>query len=108
MADILGLERLSSEEALNLFNYLVALPQSEGGKDILGCLKQKLVTESEVGKFLVEHTYTTILSKNGWPKVPSDVFEGKDIFEKFEIAVLGRPAIPTKYDVSSSTDEELT
>ena len=107
MARALAITPLSLEEALGLYKFLVGTKQDQGGKDILGCLKQGLVTEIEVVRLLFEHTYTTLLSKNGWPKVPEKLLNMEEVYNMIEIAVFGRPANVIAVDAAPPTNEEL-
>ena len=86
MANIMGMEKLSPKELSELYDYLITLPQSDGGKEILGAFELGMVTKAEVINFLQAHTCTTILHKNSCD-MPDILWEDTDMFEKFKLAV---------------------
>ena len=100
LAKEIDLEPLDESEARSLYDYLIFSDSTKGGKAILDSLAEKLVTECEVRQFLVDHTFTTTLKKNGWPKVSKSASLKGRIHELFEKAAFGRLAIPTKYDLN--------
>lgn len=108
LAREIGMESLNESEARSLYDYLVFSDRATGGKAIVDSLTNKLVTECEVRQFLVNHTFTATLKKNGWPEVSKSASLKGRIHEMFEIAVFGRLAIPTKYDLNPPSNEELT
>lgn len=91
-ADAMGMARPDPLRAEDFIQKLVFAKQSEGGKDIPGCLDLDLITDVEARDLVMAHIATWLSHLNNVPEPSSETWSTRDLELQFEVALLGRPA----------------
>jgi hypothetical protein len=92
VAEAMGVRGLDPRDAEACVRTLVVAPPSEGGKEILACLCDGLITEVEARDLLMANVATWVAHEHGLREPTSATWTSRDLTLEFELALLGRPA----------------
>lgn len=94
LADAIGQERPPEDIARTFLTELLHMPQSEGGKDVWGCLVAGLISEIEVRNLIMAHCSTWLSHLNGCEEPGTHTYDSVKVSAAYELALFGRPARP--------------
>lgn len=80
------------DRVLSFFRQLLLVAQDCGGKDVLGCLRAGIITETEARDVVMANFATWLSHENGTPEPSADTWVSSALDDSFEFALLGRAA----------------
>lgn len=80
------------DQAARFLDNLVHGARNVGGRQILLCLENRLITEVEARNLLMAHVATWVSHQNQVGEPPCDLYTSPELELQFEVALLGRPA----------------
>ena len=91
-AEAMGMQMPPTVEAESFIRTRLLASQQVGGKDVLGCLGDGLITETEARDLVMAHIATWLSHRNSAPQPSSDLWSTRALELEFEMALLGRAA----------------
>jgi hypothetical protein len=92
VAEAMGAGRPNVRSVEAFLKTVLFAPASEGGKDILGCLSDGLITEGEARDLLMANVATWVAHLHGSREPSAKTWTSRELELEFETALLGRPA----------------
>jgi len=88
-AEAMGMYPPPAVEAESFLRARLFAPQAEGGKDVLGCVRDGLITRTEARDLVMAHVATWISRRCGAPEPSSELWSSSELERAFELALLG-------------------
>jgi hypothetical protein len=99
MAAAMGVEAPERDQAARFLDNLVHGARNVGGRQILLCLEDRLITEVEARNLLMAHVATWVSHQNRVEEPSYDLYTSPELELQFEVALLGRPARRTRHEL---------
>lgn len=98
MAAAMRVKAPDRDQAARFLDNLVHGERSVGGRQILLCLEERLITEVEARNLLMEHVATWVSHHNQVEEPSCDSYNSPELELQFEMALLGRPARRSRHE----------